>query len=403
MSDETAFNFTKRAIDALPLPAAGQRATYRDTKTPGLQLRITSAGVKTFVVFRRVNGKPERITLGKYPAMTIEQARARAADVNADIAMGVSPAAKRRADKADMPFAAFWKEYLERHARIRNKPRTVHEAEKTFRNYLSGLAGRKLSEITKADCQRLHHTIAKRTSGPTANRVLAVLSSAMSVAHDWGYLPGGNPAKGVKKFRERPRDRFLHADELPRFWQALLEEPNRDLADFFMVALLTGARRANVLAMRWEDVSLERAEWKIPETKNGEALTVPLVAAVVTLLSERRSFATGEWVFPGQGKTGHLVEPKSAWRRILARAGIEDLRVHDLRRTLGSSMAAAGVNTITTARTLGHKTLTMALRYQHLGTDPRRAAIEAGAGAILASAGVHEAAEVITLNKRGKT
>lgn len=400
MSEDTRINFTKASLNALPTPALGQRATYHDTKTLGLQVRVTSSGVKTFCVFRKVNGTPERITLGRYPDLTPEQARKKAAEVNATIAKGDNPADKLRAARAEMIFADFWKEYLERYARVRKKPRTVEEDEKTYRNYLSTLAGRKLSKIEKADCQRLHHDIAKRTSGATANRALAVLSSALSVAQDWGYLAGDNPAKGVKKFKEQARDRFIQADELPRFWQALLDEPNRDLADFFMVSLLTGARRSNVLAMRWQDVSLDRAEWRIPETKNGDPLTVPLISAVVNLLSERRDSAAGEWVFPSTGQTGHLTEPKAAWRRVLERAGIEDLRIHDLRRTLGSNMAAAGVNTITTARTLGHKTLTMALRYQHLGTDPRRAAIEAGAGAILANAGAGESAEVVPLKRK---
>jgi integrase len=402
MGEDNSINFTKAALNALPIPAPGKRATYRDIKTPGLQIRVTSTGVKTFTVFRKVNGRPERITLGRYPEMTPEQARKCAAEINAQIARGESPAERRRADKAEITFADFWKEYLERYARIRKKPRTFKEDEKTYRNYLAELGGCKLSKITRADCQRLHHDIARKTSGATANRALAVLSSALSVAHDWGYLAGANPAKGVKKFKEQARDRFIQADELPRFWQALLDEPNRDLADVFMASLLTGARRSNVLAMRWEDISFERAEWRIPDTKNGDPLTVPLVPELVNLLRERLTVAPGEWVFPGTGQTGHLVEPKSAWRRVLARAGIEDLRIHDLRRTLGSSMAAAGVNTITTARTLGHKTLTMALRYQHLGTDPRRAAIEAGAGVILANAGIRETAEIITLKKQAK-
>jgi integrase len=288
---------------------------------------------------------------------------------------------------------------MEKYSRIRKKPRTVQEDEKTFRNYLAPLAGRKLSKLTKQDCQRLHYDLAAKTSGATANRALAVLSGALSVAQDWGYMSGDNPAKSVKRFKETARDRFIQSDEMPRFWQALLDEPNRDFADAFMIALLTGMRRSDVLAMRWEQISLERGEWRIPDPKNGEPLTVPLIGEVVGLLKERQPAEPGEWVFPGEGKTGHLAEPKAAWKRILERAGIENLRLHDLRRTLGSSMAAAGVNTITTARTMGHKTLSMALRYQQLGTDPRRAAIEAGAGAILANAGARETAEVIPLKQ----
>lgn len=394
-------NFTKTAINGLPLPESGKRAEYWDSKTPGLAVRVTSAGVKSFTVLRRVDGKLERVTLGRYPAMTPEQARQRAAEINAAIARGESPAQQKRAGRAEATLAEFWQDYLERYAKIRKKPRTVEEDEKTFRNYLSPLASRKLSKITKADCQRLHHGIAAKTSGATANRALAVLSSALSVAQDWGRLSGDNPAKAVKRFKETARDRYIQSDEMPRFWQALLDEPNRDFADAIMVALLTGMRRSDVLAMRWEQVSLERGEWRIPDPKNGEPLTVPLVGEVARLLQERREAGGGGWVFPGDGKSGHLVEPKAAWKRILERAGIENLRIHDLRRTLGSNMAAAGVNTITTARTMGHKTLSMALRYQQLGTDPRRAAIEAGAGAILADAGARESAKVVPI-KRGK-
>jgi len=392
-------SFTKKELDNLPLPEPGKRADYWDAKTPGLAVRATGAGVKTFCVLRRVGGRLERVTLGRYPDMTPEQARRKAAEVNATIAKGESPAEKKRADRAEMTLAAFWEEYMAKYSRVRKKPRTVQEDEKTYRNYLSALASRKLSKITKQDCQRLHHDIAGKTSGATANRALAVLSGALGVAKDWGYLSGDNPAKSVKRFKEAARDRFIQSDEMPRFWQALLDEPNRDFADAFMVSLLTGMRRSDVLAMRWEQVSLERGEWRIPDPKNGEPLTVPLVGEVVRLLQERRQAEPGEWVFPGEGKTGHLAEPKAAWKRILERAGIENLRLHDLRRTLGSSMAAAGVNTITTARTMGHKTLSMALRYQQLGTDPRRAAIEAGAGAILANAGARETAEVVQLKQ----
>ncbi len=394
------FNFTKASIEDLPAPLANTRAEYWDAKCPGLQLRVTAAGSKTFYVKRWVgSGKVERILVGKYPAVTIEQARKKATEVNAVIAKGESPAEKKRTDRAEMTFAKFWEEYMERYSRIRKKPRTVQEDEKTFRNYLAPLASRKLSKLTKQDCQRLHHDIAAKTSGATANRALAVFSGALSVAQDWGYMSGDNPAKSVKRFKESARDRFIQSDEMPRFWQALLDEPNRDFADAFMMSLLTGMRRSDVLAMRWEQISMERGEWRIPDPKNGEPLTVPLIVEVVGLLKERRQPEPGEWVFPGEGKTGHLVEPKTAWKRILERAGIENLRLHDLRRTLGSSMAAAGVNTITTARTMGHKTLSMALRYQQLGTDPRRAAIEAGAGAILANAGARETAEVIQLKQ----
>ena len=391
-------NFTKGNIEDVSLPEKGQRATYHDTKTPGLQLRVSSTGVKTFCVRRRNStGAVERVTLGTYPSMTPEQARKKAIDVNADLAKGISPMEKKRQERAEMTFSEFWLEYMEQYSKVHKKPRTIQEDEKTYKNYLSTLGTRKLSKITEEDCKALHREIGKRTSGATANRAIAVLSGALGFAQDGGYLTD-NPARAVKRFKEIARDRYIQSDEMMPFWQALLDEPNRDFADFFMIALLTGQRRADVLAMRWNQISLERKEWRIPDPKNGEPLTVPLVVEVVSLLQARQA-KSSEWVFPGEGKTGHLAEPKTAWKRILERAGIDDLRIHDLRRTLGSNMAAAGVNTITTARAMGHKTLSMALRYQQLGTDPRRAAIEAGAGSILINAGARETAEVIPLKQ----
>jgi integrase len=395
-------NFTKANIDGLQPPGKGQRETYYDTKTEGLQIRVSSSGVKTFCVFRWLKGetKPERVTLGRYPSMSIEQARKGAAEVNAYIAKGINPMEKKRQERAEMSFAEYWKEYMDKYSTPRKKPRTIQEDEKTYRNYLAPLATRKLSKITKQDCQKLHHEIASKTSGATANRAIAVLSSALGVACDWGYL-NDNPAKAVKKFKEKARDRYIESDEMLPFWQALLDEPNRDFADFFMVCLLTGQRRTDVLSMRWEQISMTRKEWRIPDPKNGEPLTVPLIGEVVSLLQDRQATG-GDWVFPSHGKTGHLAEPKAAWKRIISRASIADLRLHDLRRTLGSNMAEQGVNTITTARAMGHKTLSMALRYQQLGTDPRRAAIEAGAGAILTNAGARASAEIIPLKKQAR-
>ncbi len=392
------FKFTKRGIESLPFTIKGFRS-HADPETRGLAVRVGTTA-KVFYLVRKVAGRTEFIKIGPFPDVTVEQARKRAAELNADIAKGVNPAKLRREDKAEMTLATFWPEYMERYSRIRKKPRTVLEDERTFQNYLAPLASKKLSKIGKTDCQRLHHDIAVRTSGATANRALAVLSAALGVAADWGYLTGDNPARAVKRFKEKARDRFIQADEMPRFWQAMLDEPNRDFADLFMLALLTGARRSNLLAMRWDEISVARAEWRIPDPKNGEPLTIPLIPEAARLLESRQEMYGGEWVFPGRGDTPHLTEPKAAWKRICERAGLENLRLHDLRRTLGSSMAAAGVNTITTARTMGHKTLTMALRYQQLGTDPRRAAIEAGAGAILANAGARETAEVVSIKRK---
>ncbi len=331
-------NFTKAAIERLPLPANGWQYHY-DTKARGLAIGVSHTGAKSFVVYRKVSGRPERITLGRYPDLTIEQARGKAAEVNAAIAKGENPADKRRLARSEMTLGELFSEYLERYAKVHKK--TWQKDVSMFRLYLSSWANRKLSTIRKTDVGALHTRVGKEHGRYGANRMLELLQVMFNKAMEWGW-DGPNPAKGIKVFQEKPRDRFLQADELPRFFQALAEEPNDTIRDYILLSLLTGGRRGNVLAMRWADISLERAEWRIPETKNGTPQTVALCPEAGQILASRPR--EGDYVFPGPGKRGHLVEPKKGWTRILKRAGIQDLRIHDLRRTLGSWQAKTGAS-----------------------------------------------------------
>lgn len=383
---ENKFNFTKAAIDALSLPPKGGRSYFYDTKQRGLGIRVTSSGAKTFIVYRWVNGKPERVTLGRYPDLTIEQARGRAAEASAAIARGENPNDKRRAARAELTFGELFHEYMERHAKAHK--RSWKEDQGQYDRHLSSWAKRKLSHISRADVQKLHHSIGTSKGHYAANRLLALLSGVFNKATDFGLWDKANPAVGIKKFKEVSRDRFIQADELPRFFEALAEEPNETIRDYVLVSLLTGARRSNVLAMKWENVHLERAEWRIPETKNGTSQVVPLSPEVVTILEQRRHQTVNEWVFPGEGPNGHLVEPRKGWERILGRAGITDLRLHDLRRTLGSWQAKTGASLVIIGKSLNHKTPTATAIYARLDLDPVRQSINNANTAMLAAAGV---------------
>ena len=166
------------------------------------------------------------------------------------------------------------------------------------------------------------------------------------------------------------------------------------------MSLLTGARRANVLSMSWEDVNLQRGTWTIPRTKNGEAHTVPLVGEAIAILTVRKSSSEGPWVFPGPGATGHLVEPKKAWARILRRAGIENLRIHDLRRSLGSWQAATGANLSIIGKTLAHKNVSTTAIYARLSLDPVRASMEEATRAMFRAGGYGEETEAVNTTEK---
>lgn len=391
-------NFTKAAIERLPIPEPGMRAVYRDTRTAGLQLRVTSSGIKTFSVFRRIKGgQPERITLDRFPGMTVEQARTEAAKANAEIAAGGNPAEVKRAVKGEPTFADLFDAYLERHSKPHK--RTWREDEPKYRDYLAQpLGGRKVSHITRQQVAAIHDRITADGHAIMGNRVLALVSSVFG----WGIsksLCEANPAKGIKRNSETSRDRFLQADELPRFFKALAEEPNESMRDYFLLSLLTGARRANVLSMRWEDVNFERAEWRILRTKNDEPQTVTLSAEALEILRRRKPDEPETYVFPGPGRRGHLVEPRKGWERVLERAGIADLRIHDLRRSLGSWQAKTGASLAIIGKSLNHKNQQTTGIYARLDLDPVRQSVNAATAAMMEAGGMKKPAEVVAIRK----
>jgi integrase len=167
----------------------------------------------------------------------------------------------------------------------------------------------------------------------------------------------------------------LQPDELPRFFEALANEPNEAARDFFMISLLTGARKSNTLAMCWKDISFASATWRIEVTKNDDAQTVHLPQQAIDILTTRKWKSESPWVFEGKDKSGHLADPKKAWARILEEANINDLRIHDLRRTLGSYQAATGANGYIIGKSLGHRSQQSTAIYARLNLDPVRESV----------------------------
>ena len=385
-SDPKRFNFTKKSIEKAKPSGNDQRAYYYDTTTRGLALAVSPAGKKVFVLYRKVAGRPERITIGPYPDLTIEKARKRADELNGSIALGGNPAVKRRTIQDEMTLKELFDAYLDRHAKAHKKSWSADES--MFKTHLANWSHRKISDIRKADVLTLHHRIGAGKSGHAyaANRVVELLSSMFNKAIEWGW-EGENPASRIRAFKERKRDRFLQPEEFPAFWKALIEELNTTARDYFIVSLLTGARRANVQAMRWSEINWPAETWTIPETKSGEPVTVALSPKAIEILERRKDASNGgEWVFPGLGATGHLIEPKAAWQRICKRAGIEDLRIHDLRRTLGSWQAATGASLPVIGKSLGHKSLGATQVYARLNIDPVRIAVNKAVDAMMLAA-----------------
>jgi len=361
-------NFTKASLLGLKPPRKG-RVYLHDTQEKGLSAYITDRGVVTFFVRKRIQGKDQRFQLGHFPELSIENARKQALVVKASVAKGIDPYEEKRKLKQDITFGQMFEAFMERYSKLFKK--TWRSDEQLAGRFLAPFFHRKACQISRIEFLELHEKVGRDNGLYQANRLLEKILAIYSKAIDWGW-EGTNPAKGIKKFKEKSRQRFLRKDEMPRFFQALGEESNSTIRDYILISLLTGARKSNVLAMRWEQVNFALCEWAIPETKNGNPHVIPLTAPALKILEERWQSAKSPYVFPGRGKSGHLVEPKKAWGRILRQAGISDLRIHDLRRTLGSWMAALGATTAIIGKTLAHKSVEATRVYERIDLDPVR-------------------------------
>ncbi|AOJ87149.1 hypothetical protein WS87_10925 [Burkholderia sp. MSMB0856] len=404
---ETSFVFTEARLRALPLPAAGQRANYRDAKQPGLHLRVSAGGARTFSVFRRVrNGSPERITIGRWPDITVDEARRQAAGLVAKLASAESPAAARRAVRGEMTFGQLYDAYLKDRITAGKKrpdlisglwelylgplpdaPRKAHSRERKKPAEGVDWSSKRVSEISVSMLAQLHRRICAAGKGRTGNKVIALVRAIYGYGLDHRIVTE-NPAIGVTFAPEHERDRFVKGNELPRFLAALEaeEQPWRDL---FTVLLYVGYRRRAVEAMRWQDLDLDTGSWTVPgeRAKNGDPIVLPIVGAALTALRARSAEKESqEWVFPGGGRRGHVTCPRNAWARVLARAGIDDLWLHDLRRTLGSWLAMSGVSLPAIGRALGHKNASSTQVYARLQTEAVASVVQVAHDAIAAAA-----------------
>jgi len=269
-SETKRFLFSKASLAKTTTPKAGRVYVY-DARVTGLCLCITASGLQTFYSYKKVEGRPVRVRLGRYPGITIQQARSLAADVAVDIARGGNPQKRRQEVREELTFGDLCTHFMDY---AQSHKRTWEEDQRKIDKYITTWQHRKASAITKQAVISLHTSIGTRNGHYMANRVLALICSVFAKAIADDLFEDRNPASSIKKFEERSRDRYLLPDELPRFFQSLKDYPDETLRDFFLVALLTGARRGNVLAMHWDDVNLDMRVWRIPDTKNREPVLV---------------------------------------------------------------------------------------------------------------------------------
>lgn len=379
--------FTQKTIDALPLPETGQKIYYDTDSKDGLCLIASYGGAKTYFMQMYFRGRGVKTKIGSANIMKLAEAKIRAHTLREKAEQGEDPSQERNEALRDMTLKQFFDtQYCPRHVLVYTKPKTQAKDETMFRNNLVSLHSRKMMSITRQDVERLHFDLKDRISLYTANRVVGLLKHMYNKAIEWGYpTHHGNPAVGIKMFREKSRERFLQPDEITRFFAALAEEPNEAFKNYVLLSLFIGQRRQNMLSMRWSNVDLNLGFVLFPDSKNGDPQRIPLISQALEILQDMRTRATDDWVFSSRAgsKSGHVEDFHRPWYALLKRANIEDLRFHDLRRTFGSYQAITGASLHIVGKALGDKTSAATQVYARLTMDPVRDSIQRAADKML--------------------
>ena len=371
----TQIKITKRTVDRIT--GDGSDKFYWDDDLPGFGLRVRASGRKYYVVQFRANGRLRRMTLGRHGAVTPETARRRAMALISEAKGGKDPAALRDKGRKAATMKVLGKRFLEEYVPVHCKPSTAYEYQRSVKFFIDPRIGtRKVTEIQRSDIAELHHGM--RKTPYQANRTLGVLSKMFNLAELWGLRPdGSNPCLHVKRYKEEKRERFLNAEEFTRLGRVLDEiladgSETRSAVAAIRLLMLTGCRLSEIQKLRWEHVDLDAGELRLPDTKTG-GRAVPLAPSAVRLLTSLPRDEDNPWVIAGRKPGWHLTDLQHPWRRIRGRAGLDDVRIHDLRHSFASRALALGEGLPMIGKLLGHTQVQTTARYAHLARDTVKA------------------------------
>lgn len=366
------FKLTKRSVEGLEL----QKKEYLvwDREISGFGVRVYPSGRKTYLVQYRSSGRTRRRTIGQHGVLTAIEARDEARKLLGEVAKGGDPSEERQTRLKAPTVAALCDRFLDEYVAEHCKPATARDYKSIVRRCIKPHLGpRKVADITRADIVNLHHTL--RETPYQANRSLSVLSKMFNLAEDWGLRGDGtNPARRIKKFREEEKKRYLRDNELARLGEVLSESLEGGTESIYTVSaiqllVLTGCRLSEILTLRWEYVTPHHLE--LPDSKTGKR-RIPLPSDAYEILMELPRDKNTPYVIRGRRPDRPMVNLQKSWSRIRKQAGIEDVRLHDLRHTYASAAMRGNVDPFKLKEIMGHRNLQTTLRYAHLDDEDVR-------------------------------
>ncbi len=404
---------TKKTVDIVCLVAwfsgeGGDRDLFLwDSDFAGFGLKITPKGKKVYVLQYRINGQSKRFTIGTHGQghWTATTARKEAVRLSGLIISGIDPAQEKSEKRKGLTLAELAERYLTEHALPKKKAWSIrHDTRMLKKIIIPALGNRKVETLTRADISKLHHKL--RETPFMANRVLSLFSKMFNLSELWGYRPdGSNPCRHVQRYKEPKRERYLSGEEFARLGAALKEAEKTELPSAVLalrLLIFTGCRLSEILTLRWTEVDYEKAVLNLTDTKTGQK-TVPLPGPALDALREAPRLAGNPYVCFGREPGQHLVALQKIWTRIRKKAGLEDVRHHDLRHSFASVGAGANMGLPLIGKLLGHTQAQTTARYAHLALDPVKEASEEIAARIAAAMNQEpKKSNVIELRPGGK-
>jgi integrase len=393
---------TKTVVDRATFKGHGPKAhcILWDSELHGFGLRVYPSGAKAFLVTYRIGTRRRRVIVGRYGRYTVDEARKAARKLLLAASDGKDLVEEREVARRGETVADLSERYIEVHLPKKKASSRRHDRRMLRVYVVPNLGKLKIVDVQRADVARLHHAL--REKPYEANRFLALCSKLFNLAEQWGLRPdGSNPTQHVQRFREQKRQRFLSGEELARLGDALRtgqgkEPPSALLA--LRLLILTGARLSEILTLLWSSVDRENGLLHLPDSKTGPK-AIPIGAPVLALLAAAPRERGNPYVCPGERVGHHFVGLPRVWQRIRRRAGLADVRLHDLRHTHASSAAGLGTSLQIIGALLGHSGPQSTARYAHLADSPVRAAANQVTNYIASVLDRQPAGEVVEFKK----
>lgn len=365
--------FTKNYIDSLK-PTEKFYEVW-DAEIKGFGCMVHPSGRRVYYFLYRHNGKrKQRLKIGVQGNITCDEARNIAKGWSGDVARGIDPKeqSKRREiyEKEESSLAAFLDVFMEKHKNIHNKPGTAKQDGLRIKNIiLPFMSGKKVTEISSEDILNLQDLMKKTPI--QFNRCFEILSKSFNLAEVWGYRPkNSNPCRGIKKYPEKKKERFLTWEELEKLDEIIKQQETLNTTSPYSLSAIrmlmyTGCRLSEILTLQWADVFIDEGYLHLKDSKTGER-KVPLNDSAKSILANLKVEKGNPYVFVGEKPGTCLTTLKRAWTKIRKLANLSDVRIHDLRHTFASLAIKQGVDLYTVSKLLGHKNVHTTTRYAHL-------------------------------------